>query len=140
MEKPQKKKNKVLLIAITILICISSIITVNFFGKGNHVKKVQAIATNTHSSSKEKDNNKEVNKSKNVSEDSKIEFIETFKDFDLNLKKHDATNQKIDNLIEEVEKYVEDIKKVDIIKEVKITLNKISMNIREFFQFVDQFF
>ncbi|WP_461613582.1 hypothetical protein [Clostridium sp. Marseille-QA1073] len=140
MEKPQKKKNKVLLIAITILICISSIITVNFFGKGNHVKKVQAIVTNTHKPLKEKSDNKEVSKSKSIDENSQIEFIETFKEFDLNLKKHDTSNQKIDKLIEEVEKYVEDIKQIDIIKEVKITLNKISINIREFFQFIDEFF
>lgn len=140
MEKPQKKKSKVLLIAITILICISSIITVNFFGNGNHVKKVQAIAINADSSLKENGDNKEVNKSKNASEDSKIEFIETFKDFDLNSKKDDTSNQKIDSLIEEIEKYIEDIKQINIIKQVKITLNKININIKEFFQFIDEFF
>lgn len=140
MEKPQKKKSKVLLIAITILICISSIITVNFFGNGNHVKKVQAIAINTDSSLKENGDNKEVNKSKNASEDSKIEFIEIFKDFDLNSKKDDTSNQKIDNLIEEIEKYIEDIKQINIIKQVKITFSKININIREFFQFIDEFF
>ncbi|WP_291583255.1 hypothetical protein [Clostridium sp. UBA6640] len=138
MEKPQKKKSKALLIAITILICISSIITVNFFGNGNHVKKVQAIVINTQKPSKEKDDDIEVSKSKDVDEDSQIEFIETFKEF--NLKKHDTSNQKIDKLIEEVEKYIEDIKKISIIKEVKITFSKININIREFFQFIDEFF
>lgn len=140
MEKPQKKKNKVLLIAITILICISSIITVNFFGKGNHVKKVQAIVIDTHKPLEEKGDNKEVSKSKSIDENSQMEFIETFKEFDLNLKKHDISNQKIDNLIKEIEKYVEDIKKIDIIREVKITFNKIGINIKEFFQFIDEFF
>lgn len=134
MERSQKKKNKVLLIVITILICISSITTINFFGRRSSVKEVQAIPTHTYKNFEEKNN------TENVQKDIKKELLEEFKEFDLNFGNNDEITEKDNNLLEEVKKYIEDIKKIEIIKELKITFNKIGVNVREFFQFVDEFF
>ncbi|GAA0123424.1 hypothetical protein [Clostridium faecium] len=126
----KKRRSKLILIIITILICISSITTINFVGKRISTKEVKAISSDEYKGLQ--DNNSNVTKSEDNGNEK--EFLDIFKEFDLNLEA-----PKDDNFLQEIKKHIEEIKNIEVLKELKITFNKINMNVREFFQFVDEF-